>query len=60
MTAFIEKAIPAYYTANFVTVVGNIPMFICSSMALYYGGLNYHDPNVFLPSWLFIFGAFCV
>ena len=59
-SSVIEMAIPACYTANFITIVGNIPMFICSSMALYYGGLNNHDPNVFLPGWLFIFGAFCV
>jgi|TARA_B110001450_G_C17442844_1_gene408654 hypothetical protein len=60
VTSCIEKAIPQCYTANFITFVGNIPMFICTSMALYYGGLNYHDPTIFLPSWLFIFAAFCV
>lgn len=60
VTSHIEKAIPSCYTANFITFVGNIPMFICSSMGLYYGGFSYHDPNIFLPQWLFIFSALCL
>lgn len=59
-TGYIERAIPSIFTPNFITFVGNLALFSCSGMAMYYGGFCYHDKEIFLPSWLFLYSGFCV
>ena len=66
VTPIIEQNIlPQWWSANTVTVIGNIPLFIAGGTALYYGGPRFHevegepklDP---LPPWVIFFGAFAV
>mgnify|MGYP006893822663 CR=1 FL=1 len=60
-TGYIERLlIPSIFTPNFITFVGNLAMFSCSALAIYYGGYSYHDKDTYLPAWLYIYSGFCV
>ena len=41
-TGYIERAIPCIFTANFITIVGNLSMYSYSVLEIYYGGYSYH------------------
>ena len=43
VTSHLEKIIPASWTANAVTVVGNLTLPIAGMICIYYGGTKYHS-----------------
>jgi hypothetical protein len=43
VTTHVEKAMPSNWTANTVTIIGNLGMVLAGSVAIYVGGLKYHD-----------------
>ena len=54
-----EKIIPQHWTANSITILGNIPMVITGIVAISYGGVSYHtDEHEELPRWVFLLCAF--
>ena len=55
-----ENIIPKSFSANAITILGNIPMIFAGIIAIYSGGVSYHlDEYTGLPSWAFALGAAC-
>jgi hypothetical protein len=45
-----EKIIPQWFTANAITIMGNIPMIVAGVLAIRSGGVSYHmDEYAGLP-----------
>jgi hypothetical protein len=63
VTTHVEKLIPSNWTANAVTVVGNLACPIAGMICIYNAGVQYHtdekdlEPRI-LPSWAFFMAAF--
>ena len=63
ITSHVEKALPNYWTANTVTVLGNLALPIAGMITLYHAGPKYHvdgKDDTPLPSWIFFMSAFAV
>jgi phosphatidylglycerophosphate synthase len=57
--------LPQWWSANTVTVVGNIPVFFALLVCIYYGGVRFHneeglEPVPELPAWTLILFAFSI
>jgi phosphatidylglycerophosphate synthase len=59
VTTHVEKRLPASWTANTVTIIGNIGMVLAGSVAIAVGGLKYHDTTD-MPRWVFALAAICI
>ena len=60
VTCHIEgKILPQHWTANTVTIVGNIPMIVTGITAIIQGGVSYSsDEHPELPRWVFYMTSF--
>jgi hypothetical protein len=54
-----EKILPQYWTANYITVIGNIAMYIAGFVFLYTQGVSFSSDD-YPPSWIFFFAAVCL
>ena len=59
VTCHIERNIPSCLSANSVTLIGNLGLWIAGAICILNGGLKYHD-SADIPAWCLIFAAFCV
>lgn len=61
VTCHIEgKIIPQTWTANTLTIIGNIPMILLGLLVIYEGGVSYDDKfHQDLPRYLYFLSAFC-
>lgn len=57
-TSHLEKKIWSKLNANAITWIGNAAMFLAAAVAVYHGGLKYHD-SAPVPGWVFILAGFC-
>ena len=61
VTTHIEKRLPSSWTANTVTIIGNIALPLTGALSIYMGGLTYANSEVGdLPQWVFWVATFAV
>lgn len=63
ITSHVEKALPNYWTANTITVLGNLALPIAGMITLYQAGPKYHadgKDDTPMPPWVFFMCAFAV
>ena len=54
-----QNVIPQNWTANYVTVIGNIGMYMAGFTFVYTQGVSF-EPDEYPPSWIFFMAAFCL
>ena len=60
VTYYIEERIPAHWSPNVITWIGNAGPFASALLCFYYGGLKLHGDAPVPPNWVFIFAAFSI
>ena len=51
--------LPSYWSPNLITWIGNIAIYLASTIMIVYGGVKYHDEKS-PPNWTFLFAAACI
>jgi hypothetical protein len=60
VTTHVERRLPANWTANTVTIIGNLGMVTAGLVAICFGGLSYDKAEEPLPRWVFGLAAFSI